>query len=139
MAELRRGCVIALALGATVFSASALADPAGRLLSSLPTEATAGLAPLFTANALGQAGLNGQIQGTPMSVFGALKQSLTKAGYQEQPIRTTQGSWGFSATWALPDGVQVDGAAPGKTAVLVTQATALGPDRVNLNIRFEGI
>ncbi|ABM77881.1 Hypothetical protein P9303_11321 [Prochlorococcus marinus str. MIT 9303] len=33
----------------------------------------------------------------------------------------------------------VDGTASQKTTVLVTQATALGPERVNLNASFEGL
>ena len=94
---------------------------------------------MFTANAIGQTGLNGQLKATPQALIDQLRASLTKAGYSEQPIRTTIGAWGFSATWAPPSGTTVDGTPSGQTAVLVTQATALSPDTLNLNIRFEGI
>lgn len=45
--------------------------------------------PLFTANAIGQVGLNGQLAGTPSELLDQLRVALTKAGYVEQPIRTT--------------------------------------------------
>ena len=109
------------------------------LLNTLPVAARKSLAPLFTANAIGQAGLNGQIAGGPSELLEQLRQSLTKAGYAEQPIRTTIGAWGFSATWAPPSGVTVDGTPQGQQAVLVTQATALGPGKLNLNLRFEAV
>lgn len=134
-----RAILMAAALSMATLTPAALAEPAASVLSALPKAVKGGLAPLFTGNAIGQAGLNGQVKGTPASVFSQVKQALTQAGYQEQPIRTTQGGWGFSATWAPPAGVAVDGTASGKTAVLVTQGTALGPDLVNLNVRFEGI
>ena len=117
----------------------ALAAPAASLLNALPKAVNGALTPLFTGNAIAQAGLNGQRKGTPSTVFAQVKQALIQAGYSEQPIRTTIGAWGFSATWAPPPGVTVDGTAAGKTAVLVTQGTGLGPELVNLNVRFEGI
>ncbi|WP_244281943.1 hypothetical protein [Synechococcus sp. UW140] len=134
-----RGLLIAAAIALSALSPAAMAEPAAELLGALPKAVKTGLSPLFSGNAIGQAGLNGQLQGTPDSVFSVVKQALVKAGYSEQPIRTTKAGWGFSATWAVPAGISVDATPSGKTAVLVTQATALGPDRVNLNIRFEGI
>jgi hypothetical protein len=122
-------------LGAT----AAFAAPPASLLGGLPASTKKSLAPLFTANAIGQTGLNGQIPGTPAELLDRLRQSLTKAGYAEQPIRTTVGAWGFSATWATPAGVTVDGTPQGQQAVLVTQATALAPGKLNLNIRFEAV
>jgi len=118
---------------------AALAQPAAKVLNNLPAQARQGLAPLFTANAIGQAGLNGQRKGSPQALLDLLKASLSKAGYAEQPIRTTIGAWGFSATWAPPTGTSVDGTPNGQQAVLVTQATALAPDKLNLNLRFEGV
>lgn len=94
---------------------------------------------MFMANAIGQTGLNGQRAGTPEQLLTQLRQSLSQAGYAEQPIRTTIGAWGFSATWAAPKGTSVDGTASGQEAVLVTQATALAPGKLNLNLRFEGV
>ena len=137
--ERMRGLLIAAAIALSALSPAAMAEPAAELLGALPKAVKTGLSPLFSGNAIGQAGLNGQLQGTPDSVFSVVKQALVKAGYSEQPIRTTKAGWGFSATWAVPAGISVDATPSGKTAVLVTQATALGPDRVNLNIRFEGI
>jgi len=106
---------------------AAFAEAPSALLKALPAAAKGSLATLFTANAIGQTGLNGQLKGTPQGLLDQLRASLSKAGYAEQPIRTTIGAWGFSATWAPPAGKSV------------TQATALGPDKLNLNIRFEGI
>ena len=94
---------------------------------------------MFMANAIGQTGLNGQRDTTPEKLLNQLRQSLEKAGYSEQPIRTTIGAWGFSATWATPDGVEIDGTNSGQQAVLVTQATAIAQGKMNLNIRFEGV
>ena len=119
--------------------ASCMGGKPSVLLNTLPKEVRGKLAPLFMANAIGQTGLNGQLNGTAETLFPIVKSALTKAGYSEQPIRTTIGPWGFSATWAPPTGVSVDGTASQKTAVLVTQATALGPERVNLNVRFDGL
>ena len=116
-----------------------LAKPAASVLNSLPTPAKQGLTQLFTANAIGQAGLNGQRKGSPQALLDQLRGSLSKAGYAEQPIRTTIGAWGFSATWAPPASTSVDGTPGGQQAVLVTQATALAPDKLNLNIRFEAV
>lgn len=135
---LKRVSTLVTALLMAAGSAAFAAAP-GALLKGLPAGARASLAPMFTANAIGQTGLNGQLKATPQALIDQLRASLTKAGYSEQPIRTTIGAWGFSATWAPPSGTTVDGTPSGQTAVLVTQATALSPDTLNLNIRFEGI
>ena len=115
------------------------AAPPAKVLSELPSAATLSLSPIFLASAIGQTGLNGQRDTTPEKLLNQLRQSLEKAGYSEQPIRTTVGAWGFSATWATPDGVEIDGTNSGQEAVLVTQAAAIAPGRVNLNIRFDGV
>ena len=137
--QLMRRFLVAAVFLFTTLSPAALAEKPSVLLNTLPKEVRGKLAPLFMANAIGQTGLNGQLNGTAETLFPIVKSALTKAGYSEQPIRTTIGPWGFSATWAPPIGVSVDGTASQKTAVLVTQATALGPERVNLNVRFEGL
>ena len=134
-----RKFLVATTLAFATLVPAALAETPSALLNALPKAVNGQLAPLFTANAIGQAGLNGQLNGTPSAVFETVKAALTKAGYREQPIRTTIGAWGFSATWAPPTEVTVDGTASEKSAVLVTQAAALGPERLNLNIRFEGL
>lgn len=118
---------------------AALAEPPAKVLSELPSSTTWSLAPMFMANAIGQTGLNGQRDTSPEKLLNQLRQSLEKAGYSEQPIRTTIGPWGFSATWEMPDDVKVDGVNSGQVAVLVTQATAIAPGKLNLNIRFDGV
>jgi hypothetical protein len=131
--------LLALAIAAVVSPLAVLAAPPAKVLSELPSSATWSLSPMFMANAIGQTGLNGQRDTSPDKLLNQLRQSLEKAGYSEQPIRTTVGAWGFSATWATPDGVKIDGTNSGQQAVLVTQATAIAPGKVNLNIRFDGV
>ena len=134
-----RNLVLFILFGAMALVSEAWADQPAQVLKMLPVSVTANLAPTFLGNAVGQTGLNGQLNSTPPQLFDKVKAALTQVGWQEQPIRTSIGPWGFSATWALPSGISVDGVAAGKQAVLVTQATALGPKRCNLNIRFEGL
>lgn len=131
--------VAAIAIAVAFGPLAALAAAPAALLNQLPAASRQALAPMFMANAIGQTGLNGQRAGTPEQLLTQLRQSLSQAGYAEQPIRTTIGAWGFSATWAAPKGTSVDGTASGQEAVLVTQATALAPGKLNLNLRFEGV
>jgi len=131
--------LLALAIAAAASPLAVFAAPPAKVLSELPSSATWSLSPMFMANAIGQTGLNGQRDTTPEKLLNQLRQSLEKAGYSEQPIRTTVGAWGFSATWATPDGVEIDGTNSGQQAVLVTQATAIAQGKVNLNIRFDGV
>ena len=130
---------MALAIAAAASPLAVFAAPPAKVLSELPSSATWSLSPMFMANAIGQTGLNGQRDTTPEKLLNQLRQSLEKAGYAEQPIRTTVGAWGFSATWATPDGVEIDGTNSGQQAVLVTQATAIAQGKTNLNIRFDGV
>ena len=62
-----RGLLIAAAIALSALSPAAMAEPAAELLGALPNAVKTGLAPLFSGNAIGQAGLNGQLQGTPDS------------------------------------------------------------------------
>ena len=128
-----------LAIAAAASPLAVFAAPPAKVLSELPSSATWSLSPMFMANAIGQTGLNGQRDTTPEKLLNQLRQSLEKAGYSEQPIRTTVGAWGFSATWATPNGVEIDGTNSGQQAVLVAQATAIAQGKVNLNIRFDGV
>lgn len=131
--------LLALIIASATIPLAAFAEPSAKILSQLPSAATWSLSPMFMANAIGQTGLNGQRDTSPEKLLNQLRQTLEKAGYSEQPIRTTVGAWGFSATWALPEGVKIDGTNSGQEAVLVTQATALATNKTNLNIRFDGI
>jgi hypothetical protein len=120
-------------------AAAALATPAGTLLGNLrlPLPKPAGV--LFAANAIGQTSLNTQLNGTPEGLLAQVRSSLTQQGYRERAVNTVSGPWGFNLVMDPPSGTAVDGTPAGKTAALVLQATVLGPARVNLNVRFEGL
>ncbi|WP_225322920.1 hypothetical protein [Synechococcus sp. RSCCF101] len=116
-----------------------LATPAGTLLGGLKLPLPAPAGTLFAANAIGQTSLNTQLGGTPEELLAKVKTELSKQGYSERTINTVVGAWGFNLVMDLPEGVSVDGAPAGKTAVLVLQSTAIGPGRLNLNVRYEGV
>jgi hypothetical protein len=123
---------------ALLFSATAaLATPAGTLLKGL--KLPGGLTTLFSANAVGQTSLNGQLSGTPEALLDKVKTSLGAQGYKERTINTVIGAWGFNLVLDPPAGTTVDGTPAGKTAALVLQSTALAPGKLNLNVRFEGL
>lgn len=117
----------------------AFAEPAKSLLQQLPKVVHSNLSPLFLANAIGQTGLNGQIDSKPDKLLNQLRDTLTKLGYQERTINTVVGQWGFNLVMQVPDNVTVDGTPSGKIAALVLQATAIAPGRLNLNVRFDAI
>jgi hypothetical protein len=127
------------ALALTLSAGAALATPAGALLKGLKLPIQGSVAPLFAANAVGQTSLNGQLPGTPEALLTKLQTSLTGQGYKERTINSVSGPWGFNLVFDPPAGTTVDGTPSGKTATLVLQATALGPGKLNLNVRFEGI
>jgi hypothetical protein len=114
---------------------AALATPAGSLLKGLSLPA----ASLFAANAIGQTSLNTQLPGKPDELLAKVKASLAKQGYSERKVNTVVGPWGFNLVLDPPAGTKVDGTADGKAAALVLQATAIGPNQLNLNVRFEGL
>ena len=127
----------AAALG--LLALPALAAPAASLLSGLKLPVSGKLAPLFAANAIGQASLNGQVGGTPETLFAKVRSALEQQGYKERTINTVTGAWGFNLVMDPPSGTTVDGTPSGKTAALILQSTALGPGKLNLNVRFEGL
>lgn len=94
---------------------------------------------MFMANAYGQQGLNFQTKGKPAPTVKFYQDSLTKMGYAEKTINTTQGDWGFSIVFDTPAGLALTPKDAGKAVVLVIQGTMLGPDTINLNLRFEEI
>ncbi|KEF40859.1 MAG: hypothetical protein ER33_14670 [Cyanobium sp. CACIAM 14] len=118
---------------------AALATPAGTLLKGLKLPLPKPAASLFAANAIGQTSLNTQLPGQPEELLGKLRSSLGQQGYVERKANTVVGSWGFNLVMDPPAGTQVDGTGQGKAAALVLQATAIGPGRLNLNVRFEGL
>lgn len=118
---------------------AALATPAGSLLKGLALPLPKPAASLFAANAIGQTSLNTQLPGKPEELLAKVKASLAKQGYSERKINTVVGPWGFNLVLDPPSGTKVDGTAEGKAAALVLQATAIGPNQLNLNVRFEGL
>lgn len=94
---------------------------------------------MFMANAYGQQGLNFQTKGKPAPTVKFYQDSLTKMGYAERTINATQGDWGFSIVFDTPAGLTLAPKDAGKAVVLVIQGTMLGPDTINLNLRFEEI
>ncbi|EAQ73780.1 MULTISPECIES: hypothetical protein [unclassified Synechococcus] len=122
-----------------VAATAAFAAPAASLLKGLKLPVPAGLPSLFAANAVGQISLNGQLGGTPEGLLAKLRTSLTNQGYSERTINTVSGPWGLNLVFDPPAGTSVDGTPAGKTAVLVLQATALGPGKLNLNVRYEAL
>ena len=130
------------ALAAAAFSLlalPALATPAAALLSGLKLPVGGKLAPLSVANAIGQTSLNGQVGSTPETLFVKVRTALEQQGYKERAINTVTGAWGFNLVMDPPSGTSVDGTSSGKTAALILQSTALGPGKLNLNVRFEGL
>jgi hypothetical protein len=117
----------------------AWAAPAAGLLAGLKLPLPKPAAPLFAANGLGQASLNTQLSATPEELLAKLKTELSAQGYKERSINPVGGPWGFNLVLEPPGGTSVDGTPAGKTAVLVAQATAIAPGRLNLNLRFEGV
>jgi hypothetical protein len=115
----------------------ALAAPAAGLLAGLKLPIPKAAAPLFAANGLGQTSLNTQLSATPDDLLTKLKANLTAQGYKERSINTVVGPWGFNLVMEPPAGVNVDGTPADKVALLVTQATAIAPGKLNLNLRFE--
>ncbi len=129
-----------LLIGAGVLvGGAALATPAGSLLKGLVLPLPKPAASLFAANAIGQTSLNTQLPGNPEELLTKLKASLAQQGYSERKINTVVGAWGFNLVMDPPSGTTVDGTSEGKAAALVLQATAIGPNRINLNVRFEGL
>ncbi|WP_216904067.1 hypothetical protein [Synechococcus sp. CCY 9618] len=118
---------------------SALATPPGTLLKGLKLPLPKPAASLFAANAIGQTSLNTQLPGKPEELLAKLKTSLAQQGYTERKVNTMVGAWGFNLVMDPPAGTTVDGTGEGKSAALVLQATAIGPGKLNLNVRFEGI
>lgn len=135
MVPFRRLAVTTLLLLAS--ASPALAIPAASLLKWLKLPGS--LSSTYAANALGQTSLNGQVGGTPEALLAQVRTNLAIQGYKERTANTVVGTWGFNLVMDPPDGTAVDGTPAGKTAALVLQSTALGPGKLNLNVRYEGL
>jgi len=97
------------------------------------------LSTMFLANAYQQQGLNFQTKGKPDATVEFYRQALEALNYEERTINTVQGDWGFSIVFDTPPGSEFAPQDPEKAVVLAIQGTMLGPDTINLNIRFEEI
>lgn len=135
MVPIRRWAATALLLLAS--AGPALATPAGSLLKALKLPGS--LANLYAANALGQTSLNGQVAGSPEALLAQVRTSLAIQGYKERTVNTVVGPWGFNLVLDPPETITVDGTPAGKKAALVLQSTSLGPGKLNLNVRYEGL
>ncbi len=124
---------LALSLQTSLAFAAPAAGLLARLILPLPKPA----APLFAANGLGQASLNTQLSASPEELLTKLKTELSAQGYKERQINTVVGAWGFNLVMEPPGGTSVDGTPADKFALLVAQAAAIAPGRLNLNLRFE--
>lgn len=128
------GAIAALALALPAWAA-----PAATALASLKWPGGIRLSPLFAANALGQASLNGQVNGPPEALLALVRTGLELQGYRERAINTVVGPWGFNLVMDPPASTTVDGVPAGKQPALILQSTALGPGKLNLNVRYEGL
>ncbi len=80
---------------------------------------------------------NTQLSASPEELLTKLKTELSAQGYKERQINTVVGAWGFNLVMEPPGGTSVDGTPADKVALLVAQAAAIAPGRLNLNLRFE--
>ena len=132
--------LLALIAASFGFVSVAHAESAKRLLNSLPTSLQENSQSIFSANTVGQLSLNTQYKKISLeSLLSTIRSDLTKAGYCEEPIRTSVTRGTFSATWAPPKGTTIDGTTKGNYAVLATQAVMLDPSTINLNISFRDV
>ncbi|NJL00385.1 MAG: hypothetical protein HC838_02470 [Spirulinaceae cyanobacterium RM2_2_10] len=111
------------------------------VLQSLPTpdQRPGNVGELFSANAYGQQALNFQVGMTPEPVVGFYESVLTEKGYSEREINRVVGDWGFNLVFDVPETVEFAPQDGSKDVVLVLQGTMLGPETININIRFEEI
>ncbi|TAD80148.1 MAG: hypothetical protein EA001_01440 [Oscillatoriales cyanobacterium] len=95
------------------------------------------LATMFGANAYGQKMLNFQVKLKPEQAAQFYKTELTKKGYVERPINTQVAQWGINLVFDPPATMSLRPTSPAKKVALVVQGTMLGPDTININVRFE--
>ena len=126
-----------IGLALSLHTSLALAAPAAGFLARIKLPLPKPAAPLFAANGLGQTSLNTQLSASPEDLLTKLKTELTAQGYKERQINTVVGAWGFHLVMEPPGGTSVDGTPADKVALLVAQAAAIAPGRLNLNLRFE--
>jgi hypothetical protein len=95
------------------------------------------LATMFGANAYGQKMLNFQVKLKPEQAAQFYKTELTKKGYVERPINTQIAQWGINLVFDPPVTMNLRPTSPSKKVALAVQGTMLGPDTININVRFE--
>ena len=137
---MKRTTLLALIASSFGCVSVAHAESAKHLLNNLPSSLQKNSQTIFSANTVGQLSLNSQYKKTTLeNLLSIIRADLTRAGYCEEPIRTSVTRGTFSATWAPPKGTTVDGTSKGKYAVLATQAVMLNPSTINLNTSFRDV
>ncbi|MCG9883974.1 MAG: hypothetical protein MH825_00085 [Cyanobacteria bacterium] len=109
----------------------------------------------FSPNSYGQQSINFRSNQPAPEILAFYRQALTAQGYQERPINTTSGAWGFSIVFIPPEQLALEPTRPDRTPALqigesltvhesqepgvflVIQAVALSPEEINVNLRFE--
>lgn len=104
-----------------------------------PSGAPTRLGTLFAANAYEQKSLNFQVKSKPQPAVDFYRKALGDRSYSERTVNATIGDWGFSVVFDSPENASFTPKDASKKVVLVIQGTMLGPDTLNLNIRFEEI
>ena len=105
-----------------------------------PSGITGNISELFSANAYGQQSLNFQATLKPDDAVAFYQEKLAEKGYEEREMNRATGAWGFNLVFDKPDSILPnEDEDSSKKVVLVLQGTMLGPDTININIRFEEI
>lgn len=104
-----------------------------------PSGITGGILELPSENAYGKQSLNFQAALKPEDAVSFYQEQLTAKGYAERDINRATGAWGFNLVFDKPDSVGLAPTDSSKSVVLVLQGTMLGPDNININVRFEEI
>ncbi|MEM9541609.1 MAG: hypothetical protein AAGA60_19205 [Cyanobacteria bacterium P01_E01_bin.42] len=102
-----------------------------------PSEITGSASELPTDNAYKKQSLNFQAALQPNAAVSFYQEQLTALGYTEREINRATGAWGFNLVFDTPDSVNLAPTNSDKTVVLVIQGTAIGPDSININLRFD--
>ncbi|MGK7927389.1 MAG: hypothetical protein AB4290_19470 [Spirulina sp.] len=104
-----------------------------------PNGIVGNISELFSANAYGQQSLNFQASLKPDDAVAFYQEKLAEKGYTEREINRATGAWGFNLVFDKPDSVNLAPTDSSKSVVLVLQGTMLGPDTININVRFDEI
>lgn len=104
-----------------------------------PSGAPSRLGTLFAANTYEQKSLNFEVKSKPQPAVDFYRKALGDRGYSERTVNTLIGNWGLNLVFDSPENASFTPKDASKKVVLVIQGTMLGPDTLNLNVRFEEI